>query len=428
MVRPTAGLDLLPPTLARHLERLALQVVSQRPQLELLLSGPSAPKSSKVDIWVVESEVNRADGVYEIETRLLDLKGKRLIKNVRRGNILEADLVRLFQAGIEALFTESEKTSNDTPTAKTPQPPELNSEKSSKPAPQLSNPSTIKAPSASAVDFRERVRGLKTDVDAKVSEVAEEEQEKKKLLSQSNSLKAIPGSKLNKKSHADLLPPPKSRFPYKLKYGFELGLEERTVSSKGYAVVRGTSNVIAVKTNGFFGVPWGKLDAGLTGELYFGRISSAPLDVEAPYRIAIAPAVDWKSGHFSVGFSQESMHFFGISSFGAGQSGGAIKANFLDFSAQQCISFWGHPVCFSVLYAGLRSAVSNFEVVSTAKQWSGSRQRISLKIPSTLKHWDFAMSLDQLQLESEPVVLEFVGVEPFSIQESRLAISLARSF
>lgn len=430
MVRPTAGLDLLAPGLARHIERLALQVVAQRPQIELLLSGPLAPNASKVDIWVVESEVIRKNDVYEIETRLLDLRGKRLIKNVKRGNILEADLIRLFQAGIEALFIESEKA----PPVQAPRtveaPPDTPDEQTGKPPPQKKiNPSPLSPPTPSVVDFRERVRVLKTDVDTEISEVAEEKKEekaKKKLSSPTRlgSSPAIP----KEESQTPFEPKVKSKFKYDLKYDFGLSLEERSISSQGYAVVRGTTNVVTAKAQGFMVVPWKKWDAGLLMEMAIGRISSSPLNISSPYKIALGPALHWKTGFAAVTFAREATHFFGISDFGSGESGGVVKANFLELSGRQCIALWSDELCLEVLFGSLRSATSEFEVVSNTQAWSGSKLRLGLIMPFTLKSWNLAMSLERLQLESEPVVFEFVGVKPFTIQESRIAFSLVRSF
>jgi hypothetical protein len=423
LVRPTLGTERVPPALGRQIEKLALQVVMGRPNVELLLMGSEAPSQTSVDILVVESEIYLEASGYRIEARLLDLKGKRLIRNVKKSGIQEIEVVRFFQAAIEAIFEDKEKKL-----------PLNNSEnqidssnKSSlspvSPKRKIESPSVINLPSSKTINFRELVKGLKVGVDEKIAQANNDKKKEesknnnliaKKDLSQTNSQQQIPEKKKNRVAVQS--------------FELSLKLQQRSISTEGFTSVEGKTGILIASLNAFYGIPESWNNWGIFYGGYLGRVNSSPFEVGLPYKIYSGIGVKQKTDYLALVLARESLHFFGLASFGGGNTAGLIDINSLGVSGNYCFNLWKSESCIKMDYFIVMAARTGYRVARSAAGWSGSGWLLEFISPIKVYGWNFSIITESLQLKSEPVDYQFVGVKPFLIEESRLALSFQRSF
>lgn len=425
MVRPTRGLESLPAELARHVERVALQVISARPGLELLLAGGEVPKSSNVDIWIVESSVTKKDERYELSAKLIDVREQKILRNIHLPAVPEVDVVRLFQGGIEALFEK--------PLPKRVSPPasgavfENDQSAAALKKPQKKNTLVKSLPSASSIDFMERIKALQTEVDQKlvaVNEAREKEREARSSLSASGS-----GEFQTIQSESDdPLGQPK-KLPWLVSsFAADLSYDLTTVATSGYARIEGQAHLLSAQGIGRLSRAFGAWSAGLKLRAQLSRAVVVPIPIETPYVLGLGVEGRRRDAWVSFSLARERIFFFGLENFGAGKSSGSLNTNFFEIAGGQCWQRWSRPLCFQLSYGVVLGAASEFEAASGASDWSGNKLNLAFSLPFGWKDWNVKINWKSEKISSSPVELEFLGERQFQLVNSSYGMSFTRSW
>jgi hypothetical protein len=180
--------------------------------------------------------------------------------------------------------------------------------------------------------------------------------------------------------------------------------------------------------NAFYGIPESWNDWGIFYGGYVGRVNSSPFEVGQPYKAYTGIGVKQKSDRLALVFARESLHFFGIASFGGGNTPGLIDVNSIGLNGQYCFNLWKGESCIKLDYFFVMNAKTGYGAARSAAGWSGGGWLLEFVSPIKLYGWNLSIITESLQLKSEPVDYQFVGVKPFLIEESRLALSFQRSF
>lgn len=420
LIRKIQGVEELPPNLSRQLQTLTLQVVAKQPDYELLLSGGDTPTGSVVDMVAIESEVGRTKDQYRIETRLLDLKSKKLIRKASRENIREEDLVRLFQGAIESLFIEDEKApkaQEQKTDIKTPPVVPPNQEK--KPITTQTNP-----PDDKTLDFRQRVLALQAGVDKEIAKTVEEKEQAQAAVAVKEAPKESPPSmKASLPANASVVEEPfkKPAFGknYEKRHTIFLGYDTRQNESS-YLIATSTKvSLLTLKAQGH--IPTSFLD-GRTAFSYdvgFSKILSAPLPYSSPYQIGAYGTYLGSNYIGSLGLLRDTTFFANLPGAGEGLKEQNLIATWFKLKNEFLFDVKG-PWKIGINYGIPFQVESTFAPLKSAKKWTGNSMQFVITPPLAVKGWESALTFEKLLLTSS-------GEQKFTLNETRFALLVRRS-
>lgn len=419
LVRRIQGIEQLPASLSRQLQTLTLQVVTKQKDYELLLSGTDTPNASIVEMVAVESEVSRNGNTYRIEARLLDLKSKKLITKASRDDIREEDLIRLFQGALESLFVpdaEKEKEAKD----KAPIPPKTVMEqpkiKSPPPPPSMQ----ISQPDPPTLDFKQRVRDLQTAADKAIVKSVEQKkaQEAAKKNSPAVNMKPMARPAMTTEMEAPFKKePPTKEFPQRMV--LMAGYDIRDVKSEYYLITNTNAKLLTLKVSGDY--PFSLLDGSIAlgYDLAYSRAVSVPLEIPSPYQVGLYASWLGNFWSTSVGIKQDASFFTNLPGPGEGVQAQTITTNWLTIKSELLLDIWG-AWRLNASYGVPMSVTTNYKPLSKADTWGGSNLYLAITPPFAYKGWETNVGFNQINLTSQ-------GDRPFTLNESRIALSVRRS-
>jgi len=419
LIRKIQGKEELPSNLSRQLETLTLQVVAKQPDYELLLSGGDTPTGSVVDMVAIESEVGRTKDQYRIETRLLDLKSKKLIRKASRDNIREEDLVRLFQGALESLFIPDEKS----PKAQE-QKPDMNAPPSIPPK-QEKKPITtqMNAPDDKTLDFRQRVLALQAGVDKEIAKTVEEKEQAQASVSKEAPKENAPAIKASLPATASVaeLPFKKPEFGklYEKRHTLFLGYDTRQNESSYFIATSTKVSLLTLKAQGH--IPTSFLD-GRTAYSYdvgFSKILSAPLPYSSPYQIGAYGTYLGTNYIGSLGLLRDSTFFANLPGNGQGVKEQSLVATWFKLKNEFLFDVKG-PWKVAINYGMPFQVETTFSPLKSAKKWTGNSMQFVITPPLAIKNWESALTFEKLLLTSS-------GEQKFTLNETRFALLVRRS-
>lgn len=415
LLRPIMGIEQMPPTLNRQLQRTSLQIIAKQPGYDLLLSGEILPESSLVPVFAVEGQVSRNGRGFSIEVRLLDIKSKQVVTKASRENIREEDLIRLYQAALESLFIPDNKpttTKEEEPIKEV----EIKKTKVNKKSFYVS------PPAHRTIDFKKRILALQRNTDIAIAELKEEV---KKPEDNETKKEIIPTRSLASDGILEIKidsPLPKRIESRKFNSNHRIGLGYSIISVNSDYFINTTTSIHALSLNGNGHMPFSFFDGkvAFSYESSYSKVVSST--VKAPSLYSISPGFSWLNSYVNLGLylSYETSFFTNIDQPGAGLKvfsldplSARIKAEF-DFHA---ITKWNADISYSQII----SANSNYRPLSQAKSWSGSSFKLALSPNYNYKDWRGVIHFEKSNLTSQ-------GEKIFSYNDTRSALAVRRSF
>jgi hypothetical protein len=419
LVRRIQGLEQLPDSLSRQLRTITLMVVTKQKDYEVLLSGTDAPNSSIVDMVAVESEIGRKGRLYHIETRLLDVKLNKLISRASRDDIREEDLVRLYQGALESLFLPElkKKLPGSTNNKNDPNPSNENPTLKKK----LPSTTQFNQPNHSALDFKQRLRELKSDAEEGIAKVAEQEDakkvEKKPKKESPPSIAAPIKAQLSFNDKPMKKEKPKLALPSK--HTLQAGYDSRQVDSDYFTFTTAKVQLLTLKAGGHFPLSLFRGRVAGSYDLAYSKAISAPIELPILYQIGVYASwlnPDWNT---SIGLNRESSFFSNLTSPGEGIQTQTVSTTWIKLKSQMLVEIRG--VWELEASYGLPVMVeTNYLPLKDADAWKGSNLHLAITPPHSYKKWKATLGFDKINLTT-------TGEQPFILNESRMALSVKRS-
>lgn len=409
LLRPVQGIEQMPQTLHRQLQRISLQIIAKQPGFDLLLAGKEIPESSLVPVFAVEGQVSKNNSRFSLEVRLLDIKSKKIVTKAAREDIREEDLIRLYQAALESLFIPDIK----------PEKVKEDEEKTTFDRIKNIKKKSIftTSPNHETIDFKKRILALKRNADNAIAEIKEEDpsQDESSPKKEAEQIRSIASNNLPL-IEKELDPVPRKeapKFPAKHKLG--LGFDMIFINSDYY--INTTTSLHALSLNAQGHLPFSR-NFAFSYEANYSKVVSST--IEAPSLYSLAPGMSWLHPQVILGayVGYETSFFTSIDTPGGGLKpfslnplSAKIKAEF-DFFAY---TKWESEISYSQII----NATSDFSPISEGS-WSGSGFQISLSPNYHYKNWYGAIKFEQSTLISQ-------GETTFSYNNTRVAFSIRRS-
>jgi hypothetical protein len=420
LARRVQGLEQLPPAIARQLERLTLQVITKQKDLDLLISGSDTPDGSTVDVVAIESEVAKSGETYRIETRLLDLKSKKLLAKASRDQIREEDLIRLFQGALESLFLPDQEIDKEMQSKPTVPPAATEKAPTKRPRPISTQ---VTEPDKASLDFKQRVKDLKHGVDVQITKEAElnasiaEAQATKESVAAStqNAITPKPVTEANEPLFEK--PPAGKLYPRRL--SLVAGWDKREIESLALIRTKTTATLLTIKGSGHAPLRFFNGSTAVSYDFAYTRVLSAPVEPPALYQLGVYAS--WLSNFWNIsgGLYRDATFFVNVGSPGEGNLPYSLTSTWMKVKTEVLLHYkgaWKIGVSFGVPW----HVTNNFQPLKEATKWSGSNFEASLTPPFSWHEWETNLSIQKINLTTQ-------GVLPFTLNESRTALSVRRS-
>ena len=416
IVRKTVGIEVVPEQIRDRFERLGIQVVLKQQGYQILMSPEEIPTSSTVEIVAVESEVIKEDNRFRIETKLLDIKNKKMIRKAVIRNVREEDLLRLFQASVEAVF----KSKKDA---------DAESEEKDKPAKDKVVPPPVTAAittaKPNAIDFKKRINNLKSDIEEQIKrlakkkipeEPADETEPVEKKNANNSPPMAVAANNVNK---ADLPskkdPPPK--YKAKSTYHVMAGWDKRVVNSEYLVATRTNTEMVTIKLLSHNTTRFFSERLGWSYDLSVSKLLSGKIELPTLYQFGVYGT--WMDfwGNISMGVAQDKSFISNLNTPGEGIQISNLETTWFMFRSELNLPFLANTRIHAAY--GVPLLVST--QIDQLQQWQGSMYRVGIIPPRLVGSWDLNIILERISLTNQ-------GVVPFTSEDSRIALLIQRSF
>jgi hypothetical protein len=420
MIRKIQGLDKLDPSTARELERLTIKSVVSRKDLELIIGNSDLPQGSEIEMVAIESDISRQGDRYSFENRLVDVRSKNLLMKSGFQDVRGEDLIRLFKAGLEALFLPNPNPILDEESLSKPleQKPKIESKPMVQPKKKKATTTQISQPDNYSLDFKKRVMDLQSGVDKQIVKAVDniKEASKKEGPGQNPTMQPSHGGEENKLVQ-DGPDGKKNSQSYPREHRLALGYETRDSSTVHNVDTSTKVSLITVRAGGHlpFGFWSGKL--AYSYDLMLGRVMSFPYEVSSPYQLGLSATYMGEKSRFSAGLLQESLFFVNLPTPGEGLRGAQVVINWMRVRAETEVFGWK----LTGLYGVPISTQTNYSALKDSGNWGGNLLHLDLSLPWLVKSWETNIMMERLSLTAQ-------GETPFTHDESRLALSARRSF
>lgn len=410
LIRDVRGLEVVPDQMKDRLRKLSMQVVLKQPGFQVLLSAEEIPSSSTVEIFAIESDIVKENDRYQIESKLLDLKKKTLVRKATVKNIRESDLLRLFQASIEAIF----KPKKEVETEKVPEEKKEVTKKTTPP------PATvITSAKPNAIDFKERINSIKIDVDRQVVKAAEAKKEEPKDELQKKNPNLNPQDRSSSNMVAAELPSPEKKpesYKGKSSYDLMFGWDKRVLLSDYFISTRTNTEMFTIKLSSHTTTRFFSERLAWSWDGAFTKLISGKIDPPNLYQAGLY--LTWLDnwGYLSLGGMRDRSFYSNLSSPGQGLQLFTLDSDWILAKGQIRIPFlkdlkihFAHGTLLQVT-SGMSQA-----------QWSGNLFRAGIIPPRLVSNWDLNIMIEKIELSNQ-------GVVPFTSEDSRMALFIQRSF
>lgn len=407
LVRSIQGIETLPPSLARQLEKVSLQVVAKQPGYELLLSGTDTPKGAVVEMVAVEPEVSRKGDSFRVEARLIDVKTKRLLARASRDHIREEDVVRLFQGAMEAIFMGHHSEG------------ELEEKENAKPKDRPKVPSTTQTntPDEPSIDFRKRIADLKVGVDKKIVDVVETKEEAAKK--KENEAALMKSSKNGMALEADASKKPTNSKIYQKIHVLSLAFDSRTITSVGLLDATSKATTASVRASGH--APTSLFDGktAYSWDFAYSMVQGIEYEVPSVYQAGLYGSWLSENWFLSIGLFRDATFFVNLPVPGEGLQASSLTSTWTRVKTEITLPF-SRPWKIAASYGKPYSVESNYKPISAAEEWQGTHMHLGISPHFVLLGFETNLTFETLDLSTQ-------GEIPFTFNESRLGLSLRRS-
>lgn len=414
LIKEIEGLNLAPPAVRKELQKTVVRVCARQNNYQLILGKDvnPGPELSLHSVEITLKKTNKKE--YEIITNLKDHKKNMIIQTRKKEFVREEDILRIFEATLQALFERDEKVG--LPADKPSQ-----FKRASDPL-----PSTLqtKVPNRSAIDLRKIIEGLKSDTQNALadhkSEIEEDPEPSKEdpfspKPAKSNSSQNQSLTNLNQKNDANL---DKKKTTVPAVFELQLGWENRTGSSNGLVKTTSSAKTLDVGFVGFKRLRFTENKASVGGFIRYGKILDYPYEVGAPHQIALFTQGHTKSDkyRFQLGALRDSSFFINLATPGGGLGGFNLSSNWVFGKALMRAFGWD----FSMMMGSHMGTTSDLSLLKDSS-WSGQFYHLAIKPALIVKNWESNIVLEKVNLSAQ-------GVIPFENQENRLILSISRIF
>ncbi len=417
LIREVRGIESVPQQMQERLKRLSMQVVLKQPGYQILMSPDDIPSSSTVSIFAVESDLSKENDRYQIETKLLDLKNKKLVRKASIKNIRESDLLRLFQASIEAIFKPAKETI----------PEEVESEpkeKVTKVPPPLGP--KLNVANHNAIDFKARINAMKGQVDSQIKKLAEQKKTAELEDENNDQKKNDPNvpppspSTIANTSSKELDPEAKKErnsYKGKSKYDMMVGWDKRTINSDYLISTKTAAEMLTLKVASHNSTRFFSERLNWSYELAVSKLVSGKIDLPILYQLGLFASWVDNWGFFSLGVFRDKSFISNLDTPGEGVQVSNLEADWFLTKTQVNLPFL-KDTKFHLAY-GIPLMVTS--EMSQLDQWSGSLLRAGIIPPRLVANWDLNIIIERIELTNQ-------GVVPFTSEDSRMALFIQRSF
>lgn len=420
VIRKIQGTEILPENLTRQLERSTLHITAQQPGFELLLADQSAPNQTNLDAVAIEGQVGKGPGGYRIETRLIDLKTRKLIGKAALDDIREEDLLRMYEGAIQRIFEPFVKAAKEREKKLLEKNPRESVSPSEKPRKQPST-TQVNYPDPQTLDFRKRVQDLKMGVDENIAETnektaAQAKQQNKQPQSQMTSSGGLP----SQVSQADV-PFPKVRPQKKFDplHCFYTGYSSRTVNSIYFVDTSTKATFLTVGAQGHYPLTFfdGKIAASY--DLLYNRTISAPVELPDVYELGGYLSYLSSGWNVSGGILRDTNFFVNLPDPGAGLQTKTITSMWGQLKSEVTLDYKG-PWIVSGTFGIPLMVSTNYSPLKKVNSWGGNMMNISVSPPYHYKNFFLNLEYEKLNITAQ-------GERPFTLNDSRFALYIRRS-
>jgi hypothetical protein len=416
LLRKIQGLELLSNSLSRQLEKVSLQVIVKQKDYELLLSGSDTPSRSLINMVAVESEVVRAGNYYRIEARLIDIKTKKLLSKAARDQIREEDLLRIFQAAMEAIFIQHDQNNFKKKETNDNKPTITNSVELKK---KVANTAQLNTPDHHSLDFKKRVQDLQSGVDSKIVEVIEDKKDeaaKAKSKENNSTISILNPNQLVTEEPFEKVKSPKI---YDRQHRVTIGRDSRDISSVGLVETTLKAQMLHLKASGHSPTAIFDGRTAWSYDLGYSSPQSAPVKTPLIYQVGLYGTWLGPYLNFSIGLFRDASFFVNLANPGEGLQPNAIMSSWLRAKTEITLPF-KYPWKIGASFASPIQVESDYGPLATADKWQGSHLHLDMSPHYVVFGFEFNIMLERLNLTTQ-------GDVPFTFNESRLAFSIRRS-
>jgi hypothetical protein len=401
LVRPFKGQKTLNASLSSAIKRTILKKIAQMPGYSLVLSAEAPPSASILETLALEGEIIKEKDFYRIELLLLDLKKQSVIHAVKKPGVREEDLVRMIEAGIEALFLPVEQESKPKSGDKNNAANDFNN---------FVNPAN-----QTALDFKERIKGLMSDTDKAVDKQTEEKaassDKSDDQKTNTNNLDTKNSKITSTRDNEGLFN--KINFLKIIKdHSLTALFEKKSILTKSLIETTSESSYLRLMARGHL---WrnSTYKHSLNYQFEYGK----PLATEVPspnlISYGLMARTNFEVLELGAGVSKESELFYNIQAQGTGLESGTASLNWLNISAAKK---WGGDKKGWLIQGQYKyplSSQSAWRTISSVSQVQGSAIQMEISPPIVVKGVNFRIIYQKTDLK-------FQGDIPFSISENRI--------
>jgi hypothetical protein len=373
MIRQFKGQEQLSRSLSSSLNRTVLKYLASLPGYELLLNSSSPPNQTLMNIYAVEGKIERGQNSLSFNLDLLDIKKNVVVNTVKKTDIREEDFIRLIQGGLEALFLSIKEVP-------------VEEKKRNKTSERIKDneipPIVTNKANNSAIDFKQRIKGLQDEADIAVNKKQQlnqssEESSAANMTSSSSTGEALLSStdfgqfEKKQKSTARVI---------KREFNIEVSYEKRTIDTNSYIQTISQLNILNLHANGniwhnenknvFF-----RFNAGL------GKPLASELPAPNLYNFGVQTIFSIKDQFIGLGLKREDLLFFNIDTPGAGLKSGTIQANWAQILVELNPILKNKLWNIKTQYSTSISSSSGWKPLKEAKSFQGNSIGIDVGIP-----------------------------------------------
>lgn len=400
--RKLKGQEILPESLSRSINKSALKILAGQKDYELVLNSMSFPESTTVNIHAIEGQINKKDDLFSINLQLINIKNKKVLRDVSIENIMEADLVRIIQGGLEALFQNLPGKQNTTS--------------------RMSNPTTLSSQIATSVNmstpptppptiaFRDMILKLQKLADQSVLQEANKRNSLAEDTNEEGNQNFSNASKFSisaisaKETAPEIEPDDSSRM--KRNYNIKGNYERRIISSDYLVKTFSNVNIFSFEISGdIYHFQGKKLKFHYVinyAKPLQTTVEDKPITSPNLLNLGLTSSLNTQYAKFNLGLIQEDLLFYNIEEIGEGLKSSVLTSKWLSFSFTKLAGRYGkHPVFLEGRFSHLIGASSEWQELSNYQNFIGSRVGIGVKVPKTFSSFDSDLSVDYSSLSSD---------------------------
>jgi len=206
---------------------------------------------------------------------------------------------------------------------------------------------------------------------------------------------------------------------YERQHVLSVGYDSRQVDSDYYISTATKAQLLTMKAAGH--IPFRLFDGRFAGsyDLGYSRALSAPVELPTVYQAGLSATWLGTFTKTSIGVLRDSSFFVNLPTPGEGLLPSSITSTWMRIRTEVTLDYRGRWIV-AASYGMPLMVETDYEPLAKAKEWKGTNLNISITPPYSYKSWQTALTVDQMNLTTQ-------GDRPFTLNESRVALSIRRS-